>query len=292
MAPFRISFLYSNYSLVTFTNLITDYHWKVLQHLVEPLPSPIIWEGNGDIVCVRELAEALQQERDPCLEARQDVVPKVEPLLERVDVVDDDTSRSTARLGDHGEDAREGERGGDVPFLLNALKGARGEEGQHEGEGGDEELGQREYDGDLLEDYRRRAEGGQERHVLPPDVVRLVDEQVRETVIEAPPVDGLELDGVRAGGNLEGELLAFGAVEEVYVLLRLLLGGGGGDFHLVPAGLRGGGRDRGIPERTARGGAGSALTGQVVSALSRREAGRAANNFPRLFFGGAYRSKP
>lgn len=146
----------------------------------------MIMDATTHIVCVRELAEALQQERDPCLEARQDVVPKVEPLLERVDVVDDDTSRSTARLGDHGEDAREGERGGDVPFLLNALKGARGEEGQHEGEGGDEELGQREYDGDLLEDYRRRAEGGQERHVLPPDVVRLVDEQVRETVIEAP----------------------------------------------------------------------------------------------------------
>lgn len=103
-----------------------------------------------------------------------------------MDVVDDDASWPATRLGDHGEDAREGERGGDVTFLLNALEGARGEEGQHEGEGGDEELGQREDDGDLLEYHRRRAEGGQERHVLPPDVVRLVDEQVREPVIEAP----------------------------------------------------------------------------------------------------------
>ena len=33
------------------------------------------------IVGVGELAEALQQERYPGLEARQDVVPKVEPLL-------------------------------------------------------------------------------------------------------------------------------------------------------------------------------------------------------------------
>jgi hypothetical protein len=290
MAAFRISFLYSNYSLVTFTNLITDYHWKVLQQLVEPLPRPIIWEGNCNIVCVRELAEALQQERDPCLEAWQDVVPEVEPLLERVDVVDDDAGRPAARLGDHGEDAREGEGGGDVPFLLDALEGTRGEEGQHEREGGDEELGQREDDGDLLEDYRRRAEGGQERHVLPPDVVRLVDEQVREPVIEAPPVDGLELDGVGAGGDLERELLAFGAVEEVYVLLSFLIAGGGDDLHLVPAVPGGGGggdrdRDRGTPKRTARGGAGSALTGQVVSALSRREAGWATNNFPRIFLG-------
>lgn len=31
------------------------------------------------IFCVRELAEALQQERDPRLEAWQDVVPEVEP---------------------------------------------------------------------------------------------------------------------------------------------------------------------------------------------------------------------
>jgi len=253
MAPFRISFLYSNYSLVTFTNLVTDYHWKVLQELVEPLPRPIIWEGDCNIFCVRELAEALQQERDPCLEAWQDVVPEVEPLLERVDVVDDDASRPTARLGDHGEDAREGEGGGDVPFLLDALEGARGEEGQHEREGGDEELGQREDDGDLLEDHRRRAEGGQERHVLPPDVVRLVDEQVREPVIEAPPVDGLELDGVGAGGDLERELLALGAVEEVYVLLRLLLAGGGGDLHLVPAAAAAAGTGEPRKERREQG---------------------------------------
>jgi len=81
------------------------------------------------IFCVRELAEALQQERDPCLEAWQDVVPEVEPLLERVDVVDDDAGRPAARLRDHREDAREGERGGDIALLLNALEGARGEEG-------------------------------------------------------------------------------------------------------------------------------------------------------------------
>jgi len=98
MSPFRISFLYSNYSLVAFTNLVTDYlynqtaqheihdkktqkkmgsfmticiplyntykvceldiskhekettdHWKVLQELVEPLPRPIIWEGNCNL---------------------------------------------------------------------------------------------------------------------------------------------------------------------------------------------------------------------------------------------------
>jgi len=51
-----------------------------------------------------------------------------------VDVVDDDAGRPAARLGDHGEDAREGEGGGDIALLLNALEGARGEEGQHERE--------------------------------------------------------------------------------------------------------------------------------------------------------------
>lgn len=220
---------------------------------MKPLPRPIIWESNGDVFCVRELAEALQQEGDPCLEAWQHVVPEVEPLLERVDVVDDDAGRPAARLGDHGEDAGKGERGGDVALLLDALEGARGEEGQHEREGGDEQLGQREDDGDLLEDDRRRAEGRQERHVLPPDVVRLVDEQVREPIVEAPPVDGLELDGVGAGGDLEGELLAFGAVEEVYVLLRFLPRGDGG-LHLGPAGLDGGGGGkRGNQKRMARG---------------------------------------
>lgn len=225
---------------------------------MEALPRPIIWEGNCDIFGVRELAEALQQERYPGLEAGQDVVPKVEPLLERVDVVDDDAGRPAAGLGDHGEDAREREGGSDVTFLLDALEGPRGEEGQHEREGGDEELGQREDDGDLLEDDRRRAEGRQERHVLPPDVVRVVDEQVREPIGEVPPVDGLELDGVGAGGDLEGELLALGAVEEVYLLLHLVLRGRSGHLHLVPAsGGGGGGADRGAargePRKERRG---------------------------------------
>jgi hypothetical protein len=76
-----------------------------------------------------------------------------------------------------------------------------------------------------------------------------------------PPVDRLELDDVGAGGDLESELLAFGAVEEVYMLLRLLLrgGGGGDDLHLR---FFGSGGDRGEPKRTAREGAGSASTEQ------------------------------
>lgn len=248
MSPFRVPFFNPDYPLVAFTDLRTDNHWEVGQRLVEALPRPIIREGNGDIVGVGKLAEALQQERYPGLEAGQDVVPEVEPLLERVDVVDDDAGGPAARLWDHGEDARERECGGDVALLLDALEGARGEEGQHEREGGDEELGQREDDGDLLEDDRRRAEGGEEGHVLPPDVVRVVDEEVREPVGEVPPVDGLELDGVGGGGDLEGELLALGAVEEVNLLLHLVPrdGDGGGDLHLVPAAAGGGGRgDRG-----------------------------------------------
>lgn len=238
---------------------------------METLPRPIIREGNGDIVSIGELPEALQQERNPGLEAGEDVVPEVEPLLERVDVVDDDAGRAAPGLGNHGEDAREGERGGDVALLLDALEGARGEERQHEREGGDEQLGQREDDGDLLEDDRRRAERRQERHVLPPDVVRVVDEQVGEPVVEAPPVDGLEMDGVGASGDLERELLALGAVEEVYLLLRLRLPRHD-DLHPRP-GLPGGRLRRRrraraeSPKRTARGDASS-----VVGFIDRGEA--------------------
>lgn len=220
-----------------------------------------------------------------------------------MDVVDDDAGRAAPGLGNHGEDAREGERGGDVALLLDALEGARGEERQHEREGGDEQLGQREDDGDLLEDDRRRAERRQERHVLPPDVVRVVDEQVGEPVVEAParrrrrrkrisesgdstkparrrrrrrtgsvpPVDGLEMDGVGASGDLERELLALGAVEEVYLLLRLRLPRHD-DLHPRP-GLPGGRLRRRrraraeSPKRTARGDASS-----VVGFIDRGEA--------------------
>jgi len=89
-----------------------------------------------------------------------------------------------------------------------------------------------------------------------------------------PPVDGLELDGVGAGGDLEGELLAFGAVEEVYVLLvllRLLLRGAD-DLHRWVSAAAG----TGEPNRTARGGADSALTEQLMPALLRRGVGSAA----------------
>ena len=75
-----------------------------------------------------------------------------------------------------------------------------------------------------------------------------------------PPVDGLELDGVGAGGDLERELLALGAVEEVYVLLRLLLAGGGGDLHLVPAAAAG----TGNPEKNGASRGGLCSDGRLV----------------------------
>jgi hypothetical protein len=81
-----------------------------------------------------------------------------------------------------------------------------------------------------------------------------------------PPVDRLELDDVGAGGDLESELLAFGAVEEVYMLLRLLLRGGD-DLHRR---FFGSGGDRGTKKNGA-GRGGLCFDGTVLmSALSRR----------------------
>ena len=84
-----------------------------------------------------------------------------------------------------------------------------------------------------------------------------------------PPVDGLELDGVGAGGDLEGELLAFGAVEEVYVLLRLLLRGGD-ELHRWVSAAAG----TGEPKRTARGGADSAFDGTVDAGFIETQSGQ------------------
>ena len=75
-----------------------------------------------------------------------------------------------------------------VPHL-HALCGPRGEEGQHEGEAGDEELGQSVDDGELLEDDGGVVEGRQEGHVLVADLESVVHKQVRESIREFGPAD-------------------------------------------------------------------------------------------------------
>lgn len=106
--------------------------------------------------------------------------------LEGVDVVDDEAGRSAPGDGYVGENPCKGECGGNVALLLHPLRGAGGEEGEDDGEGGDEQPGQRVDDGELLEDYSRGAEGCQEGDVLAPYSLAVGDVQVGEAVLKGP----------------------------------------------------------------------------------------------------------
>ena len=103
-----------------------------------------------------------------------------------MNVIDDYTSRTTTRNGDVGDNPSHGESSSHVTFLLHPLKGAGGEERQHQGEGSNEQAREQVNDRDLLEDNRRRAEGGKEGHVLASDLVCVVDKQIWESISKAP----------------------------------------------------------------------------------------------------------
>lgn len=103
-----------------------------------------------------------------------------------MDVEDDEAGRPTPGDGNVGEDAGEGERSGDVAFLLHPLRRSSGEEREDEGEGGDEQPGQCVDDRHLLEYHTRRAKRRQECDMPASNPLCIGDEQVGEPIGEGP----------------------------------------------------------------------------------------------------------
>lgn len=220
MAASRVPFLEPHDPLVPLADLGADHRGEIAQLLVEALPGAVVGEGDGKVGGVGEEAEAALEEGDAGLEAGEDLVAEVEALLEGVDVECDEAGGPAPGDGDVREDAGHGEGGGDVALLLHPLEGAGGEEGEDEGEGGHEEAGQRVDGRQLLEDDAWRGEGSQEGHVPAPDGLGVVDEEVGEAVVEAPPVYGLEADAVGGGGgHTLGEGRRLRAVEKQHLFL-------------------------------------------------------------------------
>lgn len=106
--------------------------------------------------------------------------------LQSMDVEDDEAGRPAPGDGNVGEVAGEGERSGDVAFLLNPLRRPSGEERKDEGEGGDEQPGQCVDDGHLLEYHTGRAKRRQEGDMLASNPLGVGDEQVGESIGEGP----------------------------------------------------------------------------------------------------------
>lgn len=103
-----------------------------------------------------------------------------------MDVEDDEAGRPAPGDGNVGENAGEGERSGDVAFLLHPLRRPSGEEREDEGEGGDEQPGQCVDDRHLLEYHTRRAKRRQERDMPASNPLCIGDEQVGEPIREGP----------------------------------------------------------------------------------------------------------
>lgn len=103
-----------------------------------------------------------------------------------MDVEGDEAGRPAPGDGNVGEDAGEGERSGDVAFLLHPLRRPSGEEREDEGEGGDEQPGQCVDDRHLLEYHTRGAKRRQEGDVLASNHLCIGDEQVGESIGEGP----------------------------------------------------------------------------------------------------------
>lgn len=82
MAPFRISFLDTYNSLVTFPNFCTNNRWEMLQLLMKSFPCTIIRKSYGYIVRIRKLLKPCFQQWYPTIKAWKNIITKVEPLLQ------------------------------------------------------------------------------------------------------------------------------------------------------------------------------------------------------------------
>lgn len=73
-----------------------------------------------------------------------------------------------------------------ISLLFHPLKGPGREVGQHQRKGSNKKARQCIYDRELFKYHRGRAEGCKEGHMLTSDILCIVYEEVRETIIEAP----------------------------------------------------------------------------------------------------------
>eukprot|EP00227_Mantoniella_beaufortii_P003194 CAMPEP_0197615168 /NCGR_PEP_ID=MMETSP1326-20131121/59895_1 /TAXON_ID=1155430 /ORGANISM="Genus nov. species nov., Strain RCC2288" /LENGTH=222 /DNA_ID=CAMNT_0043184049 /DNA_START=193 /DNA_END=859 /DNA_ORIENTATION=- len=87
--PRRLPLLELHHALVPVPHLGAHHLLHAAEEPVEPLPRPLVRVRDDDVLRVLALRQAVQQQRDAALEARQDVVAEVKPLLQRVDVEDD-----------------------------------------------------------------------------------------------------------------------------------------------------------------------------------------------------------
>ena len=131
---------------------------RVAEHLMEAFPCTFVRIRDGDEFRVRELSKSRLEQRHAGQEERQHRVSKVESLLQRVNVEDDQRGWTAARERHIREHSREARGRGDVSFVFDALECARREVRQHERKAPDEHPRERVNYRELLENDIRVME--------------------------------------------------------------------------------------------------------------------------------------
>ena len=101
----------------------------VFELFVQPRPSSLVGECDGDIVGVGEFAQSVPEQREAAHETREHGVPEVEALLHGMDVEDDEARGTAPRQGDVGEHPGQREGRCDVALLFPASRRPCGEVG-------------------------------------------------------------------------------------------------------------------------------------------------------------------
>mmetsp|Transcript_1442 Transcript_1442/g.3798 ORF Transcript_1442/g.3798 Transcript_1442/m.3798 type:complete len:415 (+) Transcript_1442:269-1513(+) len=141
------------------------------EHVLEALRGAVVGERHAHHGV---LAQARQQRRDGGAETRDDARAHVEAVLQRVQVVEHEPRRPPAerKVAEH---PRVGVGRCNGALFGDALHGAHGVEGQHDGEALDEALEQHNHDAELRQRHVVVVERAQEQDVGPRDhVLRLV----------------------------------------------------------------------------------------------------------------------
>jgi len=111
-----------------------------------------------------------------------------------VNVKDNDRSRASAGQWDVGDDASQGEGGGDVSLCFDSLGGTSGEIWENQGERTDKKTWKLVNNRYLLENNTWRVEIGKESYMTVSDFYGIFDKKVGELIGEMFPTDLCQSD--------------------------------------------------------------------------------------------------
>jgi cyclopropane-fatty-acyl-phospholipid synthase len=154
------------------------------EHPAETLLGPGVGKGDGGIGLLPQL---FAEQRNRRFQTRDHRISEVEPLLQCMDVEDDELSRATQAERRERDHPGEAGSGGHLPFLVHPIHRSHREERQYKGQGPYDQPRDLEDQRELAEDFGGLVQARQEGHVPVPERSRVFHTEIGEPIPKGFP---------------------------------------------------------------------------------------------------------